>query len=249
MFKKGDRVEIKEPGLNYSRWTFSDAEQIVKAEEHVYLKGRPEPLYGIFIGEDVLPANKDNVALVATDNWGNRVIGLDGVGKVEQSPVEQPVEFEEGDKVRIHHKSVGVSLHFFKHWGIEVGSIGVVVSVDRDGVVGVMVDKTFGTFLPGDLEQVDEGPRECVEFAQLVDKKDNPYMMLCLLHAVDGKLHLGVSKCNRAAGDIYLKKEAKRISRRRAECARDTHGTAYFKDGSVMMEYDWSVDLNLLMRA
>ena len=61
--------------------------------------------------------------------------------------------------------------------------------------------------------------------------------MICEIH--DGeKTHVGVSLCNRTAGDTYLKKEAKRISRDRAEIARDHKITAFFRGGNIMMAHD-----------
>jgi len=69
------------------------------------------------------------------------------------------------------------------------------------------------------------------------DKKGNPVETICLL-IKDGGMHRGRSKCNRDAGDIFLKKEGRRKARERAEFAAQTQSSARFARGDqFMFEY------------
>jgi hypothetical protein len=94
-----------------------------------------------------------------------------------------------------------------------------------------------GGFTP--RKYVKAEPREYISFLTLTDQKGQPAEVLCTLIDKEGKMHVGVSKCNKDAGDQFLRKEGRRIARMRAECARDTHGTAFFKNGGICMAYDW----------
>jgi len=87
-------------------------------------------------------------------------------------------------------------------------------------------------------------PKPKIQFTTLYEKNGQPKQVNCFLTDNEGRTHLGVARVNRAAGDIFLRKEGRRLARLRAECARDTHGTAIFRNGGICFAHDWNMGGN-----
>jgi len=157
---------------------------------------------------------------------------------------ETPHPFKVGDKVRVKESVTSPA----RGWGyVKHGDVGTIASLHTNQIVVDFPNHKGWQAIASELEKVSsdslaEPPhatREYVTFETIIGKNGQPKGVICKLKSTDGKFHIGVSKCNKDAGDIFLRKVGRAEARRRAEFARDTHTTAYFKNGGVCMAYDF----------
>jgi hypothetical protein len=252
MFNEGDQVRIKGKTVNSQRGSLKSLDQTVFKVGDIGVIRNAWKGSGVC---DVWPLDKEH---------GGASFLLEDLELVAP---EKPLA--EGTIVKIKGKTINKELHSFttlKEIGAQVGDLGRIRFVTRNHV-GIFYDvkgitrNWCANFLPQDLEVLPvkefmaqapqpapprvpepEEPREYAAFSMRMDNKGQPKEVRCYLHSADGKIHLGVSRCNKDAGDTFTKKEGRRLARKRAECARDTHLTASFPNGGLCMACDYHSD-------
>jgi len=157
----------------------------------------------------------------------------------EESELE--VFFKVGDRVKAIHSS-GTFYPEGDHGTVErVILPDLLVRWDngKDGMPWFIRSDSAVLVLEEDDGELDPEPVLTdwkVRYAIDRDSKGNPTGRVeCVLKNPNGTISYGKSKCNQDAGDVFTIKEGKRIARLRAECARDTHATAFFLGGEVML--------------
>jgi hypothetical protein len=83
--------------------------------------------------------------------------------------------------------------------------------------------------------------KKVVQF-QNIYRGGRPKGVVCILVNEKGVPNVGISKCNWKAGDIFLRKEGRRLARERAEMANRHQSSAYFKNGGLMFGYNTKVE-------